>query len=505
MNVERLRWKCRVALLALQCALPCNAGASGWQDRLATPLADPLVQSFVHPFVDPLAVMPPRLEAGAMLPGDVKPLACARQDLDALATRALTLADALDLALCNNPGARSAWAAIKVQAAQLGEARSAYLPGITAGASRLNQKTRYSGAQSAANTEQTRLSEYATLTWRLLDFGGRAAQHRSADALLEATLASHDASLQQIIADLSSAYFGVQTAVASHEAKRKNLELASRTLETARKRAIQGAGMQSDILQADTALARAELEKNRALGAQEKALVDLIRNLGLPAQAAWLQGLALAPEEPLPGAIPQQDLQAWLTLAGQAHPALLAIRARSRGEREKLQVIISEGLPSLDFTQSRYLNGRPTQGLSSTRSTESVIGLTLNIPLFEGFSRTYKLLGQQARIEAQDAEQRETENRILSEVAKAHADAMAAWRNIDAAARLLESARLAVTDVQRRYDRGIADILDMLSVQRALADAEQENVRSRAEWRSARLRLLASAGTLAGRHIRAVD
>ncbi len=50
--------------------------------------------------------------------------------------------------------------------------------------------------------------------------------------------------------------------------------------------------------------------------------------------------------------------------------------------------------------------------------------------------------------------------------------------------------------VQRKYDLGVVDILDMLSVQVALADAEQERISSLAEWRSARLRLLANAGMM---------
>jgi outer membrane protein len=43
-------------------------------------------------------------------------------------------------------------------------------------------------------------------------------------------------------------------------------------------------------------------------------------------------------------------------------------------------------------------------------------------------------------------------------------------------------------------DRG--DILEFLSTQSALSDAQQERIRSLAEWRSARLRLLAAAGML---------
>lgn len=63
----------------------------------------------------------------------------------------------------------------------------------------------------------------------------------------------------------------------------------------------------------------------------------------------------------------------------------------------------------------------------------------------------------------------------------------------------------ALDNVRRKYDRGIVDILDMFSVQMALADAEQERVRSLSEWRSARLRLLANAGTMGIKDVRGKD
>ncbi|HEV7814903.1 MAG TPA: TolC family protein, partial [Janthinobacterium sp.] len=48
----------------------------------------------------------------------------------------------------------------------------------------------------------------------------------------------------------------------------------------------------------------------------------------------------------------------------------------------------------------------------------------------------------------------------------------------------------------RKYAKGASDILDILNAQNALADARQERVTCVAEWRSARLRLLANTGQL---------
>lgn len=465
-----------------------GAHARDWADLATTP------------WVDPLLASPPQIQAGKTLPDDVQVPACdgGGHGYD----RPLTLSDAVDLALCHNPQVQSAWAAIKVQAAQVGEARAAYLPTVSVGMSRLDQKTRYPESQFAVTSERSSESRYATLTWRLLDFGGRGANRRLADALLEAALASHDAALQRTLANVIGAYFDAQTAKANRESKDKSAALAQRIWETARKREARGAGAQSDTLQAMTAMAKAELDSGRALGAYEKSLAALVVALGLPASAPGVQGLVLAPDYVDAEQTLRQDLASWLALAQDQHPALVAARAQLASARERLTAVRSEGLPTLDFTQSHYLNGRPNQGLSATQSKESVVGFTVNFPLFEGFARTYKVRGAQAQIEVKAAELRDIRNQVLGDVLKAHADATAALRNLESSRRLIEAAQAALENVRRKYDRGIVDILDMLSVQAALADAEQERVRAFAEWRSARLRLLANAGTVGLKDVR---
>jgi outer membrane protein len=245
-----------------------------------------------------------------------------------------------------------------------------------------------------------------------------------------------------------------------------------------------------------TSLAKADLEHSRAVGVHEKSLVALMVVLGLPSQSIETPSLILAQDYLDEDTVLRQDLASWLSLAQAQHPAVVAARAQLESAKEKLAATRSEGLPTVDFTQSEYVNGRPNQGLSSTQTTESVIGFTVNIPVFDGFGRTYKVRGAQAQIEIKEAELRDTQNQVLGDVAKAHTDAVAALRNLESSRRLIDAAQDALENVRRKYDRGISDILEMLSVQVALADATQERIRALAEWRSARLRILANAGIM---------
>lgn len=127
------------------------------------------------------------------------------------------------------------------------------------------------------------------------------------------------------------------------------------------------------------------------------------------------------------------------------------------------------------------------------------------MPLFEGFSRTYQIRGAEAQAEQREAELADTEQLILMEVVKAYADATSSLCNLEFSSTLLKAAQDALVTSRRRYDKGAADILEILNTQTALADAQQERIRTLAEWRAARLRILASSGLLGQSQIRRVD
>lgn len=441
----------------------------------------------VVPFKDPLNTAPDELQNGTVLPGDVKPVSCI-SDRDV--TVPLTLDMAVDAALCNNPRLKSTWAAIKVQAGAVGEARSAYLPTASGTLTSMHSSTKYES--SNLNTSREGFTLYGAATWRLFDFGARLANRKAADQLLAAALSSHHAALQKTLTDVIQAYFNAHTAKANYGAKEKNEAITLQTLDTARRREEKGAGAVSDTLQAATAHSRAQLEKSRALGSYRKTLSQLVFAMGIPAQASIILAEDLydtrTPES--------KGLEAWLEETQKSHPAIIAAKAQLDAVRHKVDAVRSEGLPSLNLTANYYRNGYPDQGLQPTHTQTYTVGLALTVPLFEGFSRTYKIRGIEAQAEQRTAELQEVEQNILMEVVKAYADVTASQQNLQASDSLLQAARAALASAQRKFDKGAVDILEMLHVQSALADADQERIRCLSEWREAKLRLMANVGSL---------
>ncbi|MDC8757862.1 TolC family protein [Janthinobacterium fluminis] len=447
-------------------------------DRLAAPLN----------LGDPLRAQPPALDAGRILPGDAGATLCPPA-YDA--TAPLTLPAAVDLALCHNAQVHGAWAGIKMQAAGLGEAKAAYLPTLSAGLSRVNDRTAYPGSEARSTTLKSN-TKSANFSSRLFDFGGRAANQRSAAALLDAALANHDAVLQKTLAAAVGAYFDTQTALATFQARQKSQALAQETVLATQRRAQRGLGSHSDTLQATSALAKATLGTSRADGEYKKARAMLVYTLGLPANTP----VTLSEDVNDTVASLREDLNEWLVQTRARHPAILAAQAQLAAARERVEASRSEGRPSIDLTANFYQNGRPNQGLTPASTRETLIGVAINIPLFDGFARTYKVRGAQAQVEQKEAEVDEAKQQTLMELVKTHAEAGMALANLAASQAWLDAAQGALSSVQRKFDLGAADILEMLNTQSALLDAQQERIRCLAEWRSARLRLLASAGTL---------
>ena len=424
--------KLKVMVVAFGCAISSNVWAI----------------EFPYTLEDPLLTRPEILDRGAMLPSDEASPACASMShLGDLSFKApLALATAVDMALCHNPQVKSAWAAIKLQVAALGEARAAYLPTLNATVSKLQNDTRYTDG-TFPDTSNRGKTKYANLTWRLFDFGTRSANLESANQLLLGALASHDATLQKVLTSVVGAYFDAMTAQATLKARTLAVELATETWQTTQRREARGAAAVSDTLQAAAALAKAQLAKSRAQGDAQKNRSVLMYAMGLPLNTI----LNLPDEHEEVQEVMVEELAQWLNDAQHRHPAIAAARAQLAASKAKVRSVQAEGLPTLDYTQNHYQNGYPNQGLSSTNSKVNTVGFTLNVPLFEGFARTYKLRGAQAQSEQSEAQLQDIELQVLMEVVKAHADAQSSFESLHASQKLLSASEAAVQrEVARR-------------------------------------------------------
>lgn len=440
-------------------------------------------------FADPLKVRPAVLDKGVVLPGDDSALRCpVSKDFSAV----LLLAEAVDLALCNSPQIGATWAAIQVQSGALGEARAAYLPTLSASTAEVqNDKESDLVGPGVARTGNT---NSVSLNWRVLDFGGgREASNKAANSLLTAALAEHEATLQKVITSVVQNYFDAQTAKAILIGKEQAEDYASKTLLTAQRKMNRGASSEGEFLQVKLALGKATIEKTRAYNGYLKALAVLVYALGVPAQTQ----LILADDDlTIKDGFEDKNLDAWLQMARQSHPAIAAARHKYEAANQKVLVARSQGLPVADFAVNYSQNGMSSLGQTQYESRTTNTAFTITVPLFEGFARNYKIRGAAALVDQAAAELRNVENSILIEIIKTHADTTTSAQRFGDLDQLRNTASSALGSVMRRYERGAADIVEVIVMQNTLSDVQTEVIQGLAELRSAKLRLLASTGLI---------
>lgn len=494
-SVEGYRAGCAAALLAL---------AGLCQPVAAQPLAPPIF------FNDPLNTAPAALNRRVQLwlpselldvsvpPGDVDTeglvpveVDCANPLAAVLPGATLNLPTAVVRTVCSHPQARASWSRIAQQAAQWGQAQSAFLPQVQAGIARQRSSVRYSGLDvPSARTQAT--MQNVLLTWRLWDFGVRSARADAAQAQLRAALSEQSAVVQQAVAEVLQLYAQAQAAQVRLHTQRQLLPLAQRNVLAAQRRQSAGVGSTSDSLQAQAAQARIHFEHSRAEGEVQVVLAKLARHVGLPAGTQ-----VMLSSEPLPlggglEAGPQwllRPLEEWLDLVRQNHPELEAARNQWQAAQASWEAQRAEHLPTVDVNVGHYSNGRPTQSLSAVRSHETVVGLSVSIPLFDGFATTYQVRAAQAWAEQKAVELEAVEQQVTQELVQQYVQAQAALKNARAATDLLQLANAATQSAQRQYEHGAWDIVQLNQSLMQLQQAQQEWATAQWEWRQGRLKL----------------
>jgi|SRR5665213_419202 len=476
MNADVMPW-CRRKTLWVGLALVLGAAVAGFL---------PAAQWVF----DPLASDSGTVDEGATLPGEKTSL-----DFSPVGAPSgtLSLIKAVDLALGNNPQLKESWAQVKIQAAALGQARTAFLPTLTANGSRLGDGISYPGRRGTPRPTWVDSNQVsAAANWNIFNFGSGFFGDRAAGHLLEAALADHDAALQNALSRVIQAYFDAFTAREVYFGDSRDAEIARGTLASAKRREAKGAGTRVDTLEATTGLLKLLMVTNRDEGEYRKNLAVLVYELGLPTDTEIVFPWTLDDDLRYSG----EDLRDWIAEAKARHPAIRSAERQVEAARDSVRAAIAGGLPSLGVSANYYWNGRPGLQLTDVSSNELLVAGTVTIPIFEGFVTLYKVHDAKARLEKQEAALDDVRTGVLRDVVKAYWDTNAAFQNLQASKDLLNAAQEGMTAARRRFDRNAANLIEVFNAQTILADARRERIRSLADWRSYRLRLVAGVGKL---------
>lgn len=405
----------------------------------------------------------------------------------------VSLGDLIDLGLQTNPRTRRTWYQSTAQRAELGIARSTYYPQLEVGYQEIRRQSQaiVPNAGQEGNTRTVRLEQtgpYGSINFLLFDFGAREAQVSRARYNLIASSFSHNRAIQEVVLGIQDAFFRYVSLLALASAQEQSVKEAKLNLDAAEARRAAGVATRADVLQAQTELARAELELETRKGDAQAVKGAVLTAVGLPVtQPVEIKSLQF-PEELQDETY--ADIEQLIAETTKSNPELLAAQARIEAAEQDLKATQRARLPSLRFTgryDSLEQGGARLEPYSAT--------LNLSFPLFTGFSRTEQVARSQAELEIAKASYEEQRQARMEALWRQHALFQSARSQVAVSKALVASATESVEVAQGRYREGVGSILDLLQAQRVLEQARASQISAQASWLLALAQLRFHVGT----------
>ena len=394
----------------------------------------------------------------------------------------LSLVEVTEAALCHNPQTREVYANAKVQAAQVGVARSLFFPSVTDTLSATENKNRTTNYSNATNR--------IVASYLLYDFGSRDANFENANQLLKAASATQNAIVQTVLLASVNAFYQVHASRAILNASIETERLSQESFKSAEAKYIAGVATPADKLQAQTSFANATLTKLRNEGTLKVAYGNLANVMGAPANINFQ--IADSKLDDIPELI-DQDIDALIEQARLQRPDLMASEAQLKASLAKIESVKADAKPKVRIDAS---NQYDENLLGQTSQNTSQLGIFLSIPLFEGYKPTYLIRSAEATAELNASKRDQLKLQVSLDVWTAYQNLKTANESITASNVLLLSAEESSRVALGRYKEGVGNIIDTLNAQSALANAKQQKIQSVLNWNIARTTLAQSIGVL---------
>lgn len=311
-------------------------------------------------------------------------------------------------------------------------------------------------------------------------------------------VANYDAALDTLIVRVAEAYFGALTATTNLEAAQAEEKAVKRQLEQAEQRFEVGLSAITDVHEArarfDASRAATILSQNRLDDAYE-ALTELT-------------GKPLGDVRPLADEIklnrPDPDrTEDWVQTAEAQSPALAIRRYELEQAEDAIATARAAHLPTISadysWSDSTTWGSQASNDLqfpADSTGRDHGFGLTLNVPIFEGFA-TQSRVRQETFNRDAAADQYEREKRsVVRSTRNAFRAVVAGISEVEARKQAQVSAQSALDATQAGFEVGTRTIVDVLLSQQILFQAQRDYASARHEYLLNSLRLKQSAGTI---------
>ena len=408
--------------------------------------------------------------------------------------RSVTLAEAIRLSERVQPSVVRAAGDLETAAAQRRSAWGAYLPTLSAGSSastffsegtsRIDPVT---GQLLSGNSSNRSLSTSLSASVDLFTGFRRGAEMGAARANQTAAEASFvDARFQQALATTNQ-FLDALAAQQLVRVRESSVRRAEEQLKTAVAKLRAGSATRSDSLRSLVTLGNARLELIRAGTSLATAEAGLARLIGETGRIKATDDSAYYRVMEAP------DTAAIRTEAEARSPRIQSASASADAARASLKASRSSYWPSLSLSANTAWNASRSNDYDLFNQRQLSLGLRWN--LFDGFDRELTIALRSATADVAEATAADERRAVAAELTARLAELEAAGAQIDITLTSVVAATEDIRVQQERYRLGASTIVDVLTSQEALNQAEVDVVVARFDY----LRAKASLEALIGR------
>jgi outer membrane protein len=400
-------------------------------------------------------------------------ISCGAINLNINSDDELSLAIAIDFALCNNPETKSSWLTAKAASARVGVERSKYLPTIEASA----DATRNFADRSTNTTTPNIYNSYGagvSLGYLIYDFGAREANIDYAKQQMIEYAFNYNSLIQNTVFKVVKYYLDIFTATETLEAAKINVNSSAEALEVAKAKFKVGSVTKADTAQSETAYSQAVLESEKALNSLKLAKGAFATLLHLPVD--FEPKLATINPDEI-GTDLNDDVTKYIEQAIAERPDLAAKAAKQKQLEANLKKANAGDYPTISAS-ANATNDKYSKGINANDNAGD-IKLSLTIPLFNGFENTYKKLEAKNALEAAKLDKLKAEDDVKLDIWNSYHNHKTSLQTYKTAQNLLESAKAFEEIALGRYKVGKGTLSDALEAQAKLADARKQLVAAR--------------------------
>ena len=400
----------------------------------------------------------------------------------------VTLSEAIARALTLQPAMVEARGAVRNAGASERSAWGAFLPTVTtsASATRSNKTSFRPGTIDTLPPVYT-YSGGLSVRLQLFDGFSRWTTRRSASATQDAREAGLVSQRYQTTLATQQFFF---TALANEELVRvaaAQVTRAQQQLRTSVDKLRAGSATRSDTLRSTVDLGNARLQLLQAQADLATTQATLGRQIGVD------QPVRAVPDTALPG---PPDTAALRSAALEGAPQVEQAEAEGRAARAQVWTARAQYWPSVfvTYNNSRSGTGLPTLPTFSTYPENYSWQFGLSWTIFNGFQREEAQVSASVARDVAEAQARDARRQVNAQLTQQLAALFTTYEQIGIARTNVAAATEDLRVVQERYRVGAATILDLLTSQASLTQAEVSLVQAHYNYRNARAQVESLVG-----------